>query len=133
MNSAGDTMIEKSLRQEEEQLREQITLLNSEQKKRYYALEVALVKDPDTYAALNWAFLAGLHHFYLGKWQRGLLNLVLMLIGALFYLSQLPPLLGSGVILLVFIIELPQLFNSQQIIHQYNNDVMKRLLKQVSS
>lgn len=126
-------MIEKSLRQEEEQLREQITLLNSEQKKRYYALEVALVKDPDTYAALNWAFLAGLHHFYLGKWQRGLLNLVLMLIGALFYLSQLPPLLGSGVILLVFIIELPQLFNSQQIIHQYNNDVMKRLLKQVSS
>lgn len=126
-------MIEKSLRQEEEQLREQITLLNSEQKKCYYALEVAQVKDPDTYAALNWAFLAGLHHFYLGKWQRGLLNLVLMLIGALFYLSQLPPLLGAGIILLVFIIELPQLFNSQQIIHQYNNDVMKRLLKQVSS
>ena len=133
MKSAGDTMIEKSLRQEEEQLREQITLLNSEQKKSYYALEVAQVKDPDTYAALNWAFLAGLHHFYLGKWQRGLLNLVLMLIGVLFYLSQLPPLLGAGVILLVFIIELPQLFNSQQIIHQYNNDVMKRLLKQVSS
>ena len=126
-------MIEKSLRQEEEQLREQITLLNSEQKKSYYALEVAQVKDPDTYAALNWAFLAGLHHFYLGKWQRGLLNLVLMLIGVLFYLSQLPALLGAGVILLVFIIELPQLFNSQQIIHQYNNDVMKRLLKQVSS
>lgn len=126
-------MIEKSLRQEEEQLREQITLLNSEQKKSYYALEVAQVKDPDTYAALNWAFLAGLHHFYLGKWQRGLLNLVLMLVGVLFYLSQLPPLLGAGVILLVFIIELPQLFNSQQIIHQYNNDVMKRLLKQVSS
>jgi len=126
-------MIEKSLRQEEEQLREQITQLNSEQKKSYYALEVAQVKDPDTYAALNWAFLAGLHHFYLGKWQRGLLNLVLMLVGVLFYLSQLPPLLGAGVILLVFIIELPQLFNSQQIIHQYNNDVMKRLLKQVSS
>ena len=133
MKSAGDTMIEKSLRQEEEQLREQITQLNSEQKKSYYALEVAQVKDPDTYAALNWAFLAGLHHFYLGKWQRGLLNLVLMLVGVLFYLSQLPPLLGAGVILLVFIIELPQLFNSQQIIHQYNNDVMKRLLKQVSS
>ena len=126
-------MNEKSLRQEEEQLREQITQLNSEQKKSYYALEVAQVKDPDTYAALNWAFLAGLHHFYLGKWQRGLLNLVLMLVGVLFYLSQLPPLLGAGAILLVFIIELPQLFNSQQIIHQYNNDVMKRLLKQVSS
>jgi len=126
-------MIEKSLRQEEEQLREQIAQLNSEQKKCYYALEVAQVKDPDTYAALNWAFFAGLHHFYLGKWQRGLLNLVLMLIGVLFYLSHLPSLLGAGVIFLVFIIELPQLFNSQKIIHQFNNDVMKRLLKQVSS
>jgi hypothetical protein len=126
-------MDEESLRQEEEQLREQITQLSSEQKKRYYALEVAQVKDPDTYAALNWAFFAGLHHFYLGKWQRGALNLVLMLIGGLFYFSQLQPLLGGGVILLVFIIELPQLFNSQKIIHQYNNHLMKRLLKQISS
>jgi len=50
-------LVEKSLRQEEEQLREQTSLLNSEQKKRYYALEVTQVKDPDTYAALNWAFL----------------------------------------------------------------------------
>ena len=87
---------------------------------------MAQVKDPDTYAALNWAFLAGLHHFYLGKWQRGLLNLVLMFISAQLYFSTLPPLLGAGAILIVFIIELPQLFNSQQIIHQYNNDLMKR-------
>lgn len=125
-------MSHESLRQEEERLREQVAKLSSEQKKHYYALEVALVKDPDTYAALNWAFLAGLHHFYLGKWRRGLLNLVLMLIGGFFYFSQLLPLLGGGMVLLVFMIELPQLFNSQQVIHQYNNQLMQRLLKQVS-
>ncbi len=39
------------------------------------------------------------------------------------------PLVGAGVVLLVFVIELPQLFHSQKIIHQYNNKPMKRLLK----
>ena len=126
-------MTEEYLRQVEEKLRDQIGKLSNEQKKRYYALELAQVKDPDTYAVLNWAFLAGLHHFYLGKWQRGLLNLLLMLIGGLLYFSQLLPLLGGGLILLVFIVELPQLFNSQKIIHQYNNQLMKRLLNDISA
>jgi hypothetical protein len=125
-------MTSDSLRQQEEQLRLQIANLNPEQKKAYYALEVAQVKDPDTYATLNWAFLAGLHHFYLGKWQRGLINLVLMLIGGLLYFSALLPFVGGVMILLVFIIELPQLFKSQQIIHRYNNELMQRLLKEVS-
>ncbi len=124
-------MTDESLRQEEEQLRKEIGKLNAEQKKQYYALEVEQVKDPDTYAALNWAFMAGLHHFYLGKWQRGLVNLVLMALGALLYFTPLLPLLGGAMILLVFIIELPQLFNSQKIIHQYNNELMKSILKQV--
>jgi len=121
-----------ALRQEEEQLREKIAQLTAEQKKHYYALEVEQVKDPDTYAVLNWAFLAGLHHFYLGKWQRGLINLLLMLFGALLYFTAVLPLIGGGLILLVLVIELPQLFNSQNIIHRYNNQVMAALLKQVS-
>ncbi len=125
-------MTDESLRQEEEQLRAQIAKLNIEQKKQYYALEVEQVKDPDTYAVLNWAFLAGLHHFYLGKWQRGLLNLVLMLIGVILWLSTIGIVSGAVLIALVFVIELPQLFNSQKIIHRYNNELMKRLLKQVS-
>jgi len=126
-------MTEESLRQEEEQLREQIAQLNPEQKKHYYVLEVAQVKDPDTYAALNWAFLAGLHHFYLGKWQRGMINLVLMSFGILLWLTIGAAIFGSILIALVFIIELPQLFNSQKIIHRHNNQLMKSLLKQVSS
>lgn len=125
-------MTDDSLRQEEEQLREQISQLTAEQRKQYYVLEVEQVKDPDTYAVLNWAFLAGLHHFYLGKWLRGLFNLMLMLLGATLYFTALFPLLGGALILLVFIIELPQLFNSENIIHSYNNQLMKALLKQVN-
>lgn len=119
-----------SLRQEEEHLRAQIAQLSREQKQYYYALEVAQVKDPDTYAALNWAFIAGLHHFYLGKWQRGLANLIMMIIGGFLYFSHLLPIVGITLVILIFIIELPQLFTSEKIIHQYNNTLMKRLLKQ---
>ena len=79
-------MADDVLREEEELLRTQIAELNTTQKKHSYALAVEQVKDPDTYAALNWAFVAGLHHFYLGKWQRGVLNLLLMFIGALLIL-----------------------------------------------
>ncbi len=125
-------MTDEDLRQEEEQLRKKIAQLNPEQKKCYYALEVEQVKDPDTYAVLNWFCLAGLHHFYLGKWQRGGLNLVLMLIGVTLWLSTIGIVPGAVLIALVFVIELPQLFNSQKIIHRYNNELMKRLLKQVS-
>ena len=119
------------LRDEDEQLRTLISELSNEQRKHYYGLFVAQVKDPDTFAALNWACLAGLHHFYLGRWQRGAFNLILMFIGALFCFIQYAPLFGGGIILFVFIIELPQLFNSQKIIHQYNNQLMKSLLKQI--
>ena len=121
------------LRIEEDQLREQVASLSVEQKRQYYAQELKQIKDPDTYAALNWAFVAGLHHFYLGKWQRGILNLVLMLVGVALYLSHVLSLLGLALILVVFIIELPQLFNSQQIIYQYNNQLMRRLLRQFNS
>ncbi len=125
-------MNNEDLRREEEQLREQIASLSVEQKRQYYAQELKHIKDPDTYAALNWAFVAGLHHFYLGKWQRGILNIVLMLAGVVLYFSQILSLLGLALILVVFVIELPQLFNSQKIIYQYNNQVMRRLLRQLN-
>tara|TARA_R110001583_G_scaffold39399_6_gene126264 strand:- start:21968 stop:22366 length:399 start_codon:yes stop_codon:yes gene_type:complete len=118
------------LRLEENQLRAQVAALSVAQKRRYYAQELQHIKDPDTYAALNWVFVAGLHHFYLGKWQKGLINLTLMFAGVLFYLSGVFALLGAVLILFVFIIELPQLFNSENVINNYNNQLMERLLVQ---
>jgi TM2 domain-containing membrane protein YozV len=126
-------MTQEMLRQEEEALREQIYQLPAEQKKQFYVLEVAQVKDPDTYAALNWAFVAGLHHFYLGRWLRGLFNIMLMISGVILYFATQWPLIGGGLVLFVFIIELPQLFNSEKIVHIHNNQLIKNLLKQVSS
>ncbi len=123
-------MNNEELQQEENLLREQVAALSVAQKRQYYAQELQNIKDPDTYAALNWVCLAGLHHFYLGKWHRGLVNLMLMLIGVFFYISNVFSVLGIVLIPLVFIIELPQLFNSQNIIYQHNNQLMRRLLQQ---
>ncbi|MEW6993322.1 TM2 domain-containing protein [Colwelliaceae bacterium MEBiC 14330] len=125
-------MTEEMLRQEEEALREQIYQLSAAQKKQYYALEVAQVKDPDTYAALNWAFVAGLHHFYLGRWLRGLFNIMLMISGVILYFATQWSLIGGSLVVFVFVIELPQLFNSEKIVHIHNNQLMKRLIKKVS-
>ncbi|MCW8831822.1 MAG: TM2 domain-containing protein [Colwellia sp.] len=126
-------MNNEDLQQEENQLREQVASLSVAQKRQYYAQELQHIKDPDTYAALNWAFVAGLHHFYLGKWQRGLLNLFLMFIGVMLYFSSAFSLLGLALVLAVFIIELPQLLNSQNIIYHYNNQLMRRLLQQFNN
>jgi len=123
-------MDNEGLKQEENQLREQISSLSLTQKRQYYSQELQHIKDPDTYAALNWAFVAGLHHFYLGKWQRGLVNILFMFVGFIFYFSNIFSLFGLALILVVFAVELPQLFNSQKIIYHYNNQLMRRLLQQ---
>ncbi|OUR61062.1 hypothetical protein A9Q74_11095 [Colwellia sp. 39_35_sub15_T18] len=123
-------MNNEDLKQEENQLRQQISSLSLAQKRQYYSQELQQIKDPDTYAALNWAFVAGLHHFYLGKWQRGLANVLFMFVGIIFYFSNIFSPLGLALILVVFAVELPQLFNSQKIIYHYNNQIMRRLLQQ---
>jgi len=101
-----------------EALRHKIEGLSSAQRSEYYAHYTNALKDPDTYAVLNWMFLAGLHHFYLAQYFRGLLNLGVMIIGiALCFIS---PILGGALILLITLIELPALFRSQLIVEAYN-------------
>lgn len=101
-------MSSEQLRDEEEALRKQIRELTPEQRKEYFRLEGEQIKDPDTYAVLNWFVMAGLHHFYLGKTERGVINLCVMLFG----LVLLPffPIIGIIVLLGIVIVELPQLF-----------------------
>ena len=113
----------------EEHLREQIRQFSDEQRKHYYRLERQQLKDPDTYAVLNYSFIAGLHHFYLGRSNRGLINIALMVVGLLL----LPLFAPLGVILLVtvFIVELPQLFKSQRIVYAHNLDLMDDILETV--
>lgn len=119
-------MDEIALREQEEALRNQVAQLSPEARKQYYQLEEQLVKDPDTYAVLNYFFAAGLHHFYLGKTARGVINLTLMLLGLVFILFY-----GWILLILVCLIELPQLFNSQKIVRKYNIDVMREVLDEL--
>ena len=117
------------LQDEEEALRQQIRQLSDSQRKAYYRLESKRLKDPDTYAVLNYFFIAGLHHFYLGNQRRGIFNLAIMIFGLL----MLPLFAPAGVVLLIaiFVWELPQLFKSQQIVYAYNNQVMRDALAEV--
>jgi len=66
---------------EEESLRLAIRDLPDEQRKRFYAIAKKKLKDPDTFAVLNYLFVTGLHHFYLGHWLRGIINLVVFIGG----------------------------------------------------
>ena len=121
-------MDEHTLSQQEEAIREEVARLSPTLRKQYYQLETELLKDPDTYAVLNYFFAAGLHHFYLGKTMRGMINLLLMLVGL-----ALLPFYGWVLIVLVLLIELPQLFQSQAIVRQHNIDAMRQVLRDMNT
>ncbi|MDB4069227.1 TM2 domain-containing protein, partial [Pseudomonadales bacterium] len=91
-------------------------------KRDFYASVKKRVKDPDTYATLNWFFIAGLHHFYLGKWLNGCIDLAAFVIGIVLIVAKHP---GAGitVILIVSIAEFWALFRSQIIIQDWNNKI----------
>ena len=119
------------LEKNEELLRNQVNLLPETQKKEFYERQSTKLKDPDTYATLNWFFLGGFHHCYLGKYGLFALELALLTI------SIIGLILGhtSAFIILALLVfyELPLLFFSQKIARQHNfnlsceifNDVRK--------
>ena len=115
----------KELEQEEDRLRSEVTKLESEQRKYYYGIESKKIRDPDTYATLNYIIIGGLHHFYLGKHILGLLNLSLMIVGIWEFKDE-----GWLLVLIVLIVELPQLFRSNTIVKKYNNRVMANALEE---
>lgn len=117
---------------EEERLRELAAALPDLQRQQYFQQLKRELRDPDTYATLNWCFLAGLHHFYLGQWQRGLFNLLVFMVGLALLFSPWPW-LGVALIVLISVAELWALFRSQIIIQHWNNQIMRRLLQEYSS
>ena len=117
---------------QQEQLREQVALLPHQQRKRFYQRWQKKVKDPDSYAVLNYLLLAGLHHFYLGKWLRGAVNLLISLIAILLITLGIW-FIGVGLLAAITLIELPALFRSELVVLDHNNQQMQRLLEQVKS
>ncbi len=114
--------------EKEEALRCEIQDLSNENKKIFYSKVEDKIKDPDTYAVLNWIFLSGLHHFYLKKWTKGIINLSLFVISILLLFSAYTY-WGIGILVALFIVELRELFQSQIIVLDYNNKMMEKVLQ----
>ena len=55
------------LKDEEDRLREKLRALSDEQRKQYYRLERERLKDPDTYAVLNYFLLPAYTTFIWAK------------------------------------------------------------------
>lgn len=111
----------------EEELRLQVRELPDDKRKLYFERAEKELKDPDTYAVLNYLFIAGLHHFYLGRWFRGLINLTVFGAGVyLLFLEQWQN--GFIVIGIITVLELYALFRSQVIVKHYNNDISQQIL-----
>ncbi|UPW18155.1 TM2 domain-containing protein [Agarivorans sp. TSD2052] len=117
---------------QQEQLRLEIRQLPDEQRKQFYRLWEKQVKDPDSYAVLNYLLLAGLHHFYLTKWLRGSVNLLVSVFSLILLLSGFWQ-WGVALLVLVTVVELPALFRSELMVLDYNNQTMRALLKQLKS
>jgi len=113
----------------EETLRKRIRQLPEDKRGKFYTDVKKEIRDPDTYAALNWFFVTGLHHFYLGKWLHGSFDLAMFVVGiALIISNQI--LLGVSLILFVSIIEFWALFRSQIIVQDRNNRIYEKHLKE---
>ena len=115
----------------EEQLRKCVRALPDDKRLVFYQKAEQRLKDPDTYAALNYLFIAGLHHFYLGKWVRGLINITFFLAGVMLLFT---PLVVIGILLIVAIsiVELYALFKSQTIVQAHNNRIMEQIYSEIA-
>ena len=116
---------------EEENLRQQINQLSDDKRKTFYNIVKRRIKDPDTYATLNWFFITGIHHFYLGKWINGIVDLLILIVGIGLIFSGLP-LIGISLVVFISIIEFWALFRSQIIIQDWNNKIYKDTLRELS-
>ena len=124
-------LIQEEVDKEEEFLRTRVNKLNDSDRKSFFSKVKKRIKDPDTYATLNWFFVTGLHHFYLEKWIRGIFNLAVFILGVILIFMSIQ--IGWFFILFIFIIELWALFRSQIIIQDWNNKIYRQFLNEFES
>ena len=111
-------------------LRDDIAGLSDAERAEYYRGIKPLLRDPDTYATLNYLLISGLHRFYLGQYFAGSIELLCTIAGiALLFVE---PLLGIALVVLVSLIELWALFRSQAIVQDFNNRAGRRLYEQIA-
>ncbi|MXS82627.1 TM2 domain-containing protein [Nitrosomonas oligotropha] len=122
---------QEAIQEDEERIRQRVRALPDDKQLQFFKQAEQELKDPDTYAVLNYLFVAGLHHFYLGKPLRGTINLCIFITGTVMLFTGL---VGFGLLLIIAItvVELRDLFNSQSVVQDYNNEVMEKIYRTVS-
>lgn len=120
----------KELNLDETELREQVALLDEPARAQFTRLERSSRRSPVVYLCLNLLFFLGAQHFYLRRWGRGALTLLAGMT-ALGLLASGESLYGSGLLLAMGIIEIPQLLNYELIVHAFNNRSLRMNLHQV--
>jgi TM2 domain-containing membrane protein YozV len=116
----------------EERLRNLIHALPRKTKQEYYRRIRRRTKDPDTYAALNWSLIAGLHHFYLGNRLRGVIDLATLITGLALTFWTEWVLAGILLIAVLSLFELWELFNLQMIVRRHNLEQSRHLLREMN-
>jgi TM2 domain-containing membrane protein YozV len=115
----------------EERLRRCVRELPDDKRLAFFKEAEQRLKDPDTYATLNYLFIAGLHHFYLGKWARGLLNITVFLSGVVMLFTPLT-IIGILLIAVITAVELYALFKAQVIVQAHNNRIMEQIYREIA-
>ena len=120
-----------TVERDEAELSAAVSALSDPQRAEFYTRVKPRLRDPDTYAALNWFFITGIHHFYLGRWIRGGIDLLGFLLGVVLILMG-EWALGLLLILAISVIELWELFRSQIIIQHWNNQIYREELNKMA-
>jgi TM2 domain-containing membrane protein YozV len=115
---------------EEESLRQVIRDLSDEKRRNFYQMAGKQLKDPDTYATLNWFFMVGLHHFYLKRWGRGLIDIAALIVAIWLFVSG-AGLLAACLLAVIYAWEFWELCRSQIIVQDWNNRLYRDLLRRV--
>jgi hypothetical protein len=124
-------LYQQKVNEEEESIRLSIRGLSDETRQKIFAESKRKVKDPDTYAALNYALVAGLHHCYLGQYLRVLIELGLFVFGIYLLINDIT--LGAIFVASMLLLEIYELFRSQITVQHYNNQVMKVIVDKYKS
>ncbi|MDQ7091016.1 MAG: hypothetical protein Q9M50_10290 [Methylococcales bacterium] len=122
---------QEAAQEHEESIRKKVRNLSDDQRLAFFKESEKKLKDPDTYATLNYIFIAGLHHFYLGKWGLGLMNISIFWTGVILLFSDYTT-SGLVVIAAISIFEFYELFKSQVIVQEYNNKMMEEIYTQIN-
>lgn len=113
---------EKELERKEEELRERVLKLPEDRRKAYYEELEEETRDPDTYAALNYAFLLGFHHIYARNIKFFLIEFLALVLFITLLVNQNESISNVGLagIFIVATYQLIQLFLSQRIVRNLN-------------